>query len=355
MWRRALLALPLLVLSSGASAEEFEFSGPLRFADQFLLTASTLAVEPLPIEVLETDGWQAEIAVSMGNTFTRSRSLQLALEARTQRLPVTPEFLEQVGRESELGEPLFFIDGETLRTELRLRKGLRKDLEIEIRVPFVDRNGGWMDSLVEKFHSVLNLDQDGRFGVPRDDSSLFLTLGEGLFAAPPGSSLTLADPLVALRSRKPLRRQGRHLVWDLAVKIPLADEDSLAGTGTIDMAAQVQRSSCSMKRCGFAALNLRHLGRWQELGLSSRLVPGAYAGLEQRWRGLSWVVQLMIAGSALHGIEIVDLDAETWQLSLGLHKKLGRAHAITAAVTENVAHFENGPDLTFHLALRRGF
>ncbi len=355
MWRSSLLGVALILWANAASAAEFEFSGPLRFADQFPITVVALAVEPLPLELLGAGAWQAELAVSAGNTFTRSRPVQRALEARTDRLPVTREFLQQADLETETGEPVFYIDGETLRTELRLRRGLRRGLELEVRIPFVQRHGGGMDTFLEELHNTLGLDQDGRLGVPKHGQGLVLTLPDRELELTPESSFTLADPLVAVRGERPLPRAGQRVTWDVAVKIPVADEGRLSSSGSVDLAAQAQWSACSARRCAFAALNLRHLGAWRELGLSSRLVPGGYVGLEQRWLGLSWLAQLLVASSALDGIGIDDLDADTWQLSLGLHKRLGQAYAITAAVTENAVHFDNGPDIAVHLALRRVF
>ncbi len=355
LWRRSLLGLALVLCSQAVCAGAPEFFGPLRVADQFVLTVGTLAVEPLPLRLVEEGEWQGELSVSMGNTFTRSKSVQTALEARTERLPVTLTFLDQVRQDSEVGEPLFFVDGETLRTELRLRRGLSNGLELEVRLPFVKLYGGWMDTLLEGFHGAVSLDQDGRLGVPRNVQGLFLELVDSSLMLEQGASLTPADPLVAVRGGRHLAKPGRRLLWDGAVKIPIADEDRFVSSGSVDVSLQAQWSACGRRRCRFGALNLRRLGEWQILGLGARVIPGMYAGLEQRWLGASWLVQLMIAGSPLDGIRIEDLDRETWQLSAGIHKQLGDAYSLTAAVTENVAHFENGPDLTFHWALRRSF
>ncbi|MFQ5524868.1 MAG: DUF3187 family protein [Thermoanaerobaculia bacterium] len=349
-----LVGLVLVFASRAPAAEDFEFTGPLRLSDQFLLTGGAMPVEPLPLDLLEAGSWQAEVMVSMANTFARSESVQRALEARTERLPVTPEFLARVERESENGEPLFFIDGESLRTELRLRRGLGNGLELEVRLPFLEIQGGWMDGLLEEFHDVAGFDQDGRLGVPKDQRAVFLQLEEGDLLRDPKQSLDLADPLLAIRGQRRLAKNERRLIWDAAIKLPLGDDERFGSSGSVDVAGQAQVSRCKRRSCRFAALNLRYLGEWKLLGLGERLIPGIYAGWERRWRRVSWVVQLMIAGSPLDGIRIEDLHSEIWQLSGGLQWRLGK-YGMTAAVTENVAHFENGPDLTLHWAVRRGF
>lgn len=349
-----LVGLALVCASSVVADDDFEFMGPLRVGDQFLLTLGTMVVEPLPLDLLEAGSWQAEWKVSMANTFTRSESVQRALEARTGRQAVSQEFFDRVERESEIGEPLFFVDGETLRNELSLRRGIASGLEIELRLPLARIYSGWMDGFLEEFHEAGGFDQDGRLGVPKDRRAVFLQLEDRELFRDPEQSLGLGDPLFAVRGRRHLPRHGRLLIWDAAVKLPIGDDRSFESSGSVDLAGQTQVSECKPRRCRYLAVNLRYLGSWDLLGLGERLVPGLYAGWEQRWHRVSWVVQLMIAGSPLDGIRVEDLHSETWQLSGGLHWRLG-SYSMTAAVIENVAHFENGPDLTLHWAVRRRF
>lgn len=342
-------------ITASAGAETGLFSGPLRFGDQFLVARGRMAVEPAPLEILEPKVWQAELALSVANTFVRSESVQRDLQKRSERMPVTRDFLEKVRRESEVGEPIFFADGEVFRTELRLRRGLAGGRELEFRLPMVQVSGGSLDSLLEGFHDLASLDQDGRDTVPQDTVGFFVELIDRDLELDPATSLSPADPMLTIRGRRDLARPGRRLVWEASAKLPLADEDDLSSSGSLDFALQAQWSSCKARQCRYGALNLRHLGEWETLGLSERLVPGMYVGLEQVWRQASWVVQLMIAGTTLDGIRVEDLHSEVWQLSFGVHKKLGEHYSTTAAITENVAHFENGPDLTVSWSLRRAF
>ncbi|MFQ5527007.1 MAG: DUF3187 family protein [Thermoanaerobaculia bacterium] len=342
-----------LAVAPGVQAAEF--LGPLRVSDEFLLTAGTMTVEPSPLELVAEGSWQAGVSVSIGNTFTRSRSVETALEARTRRSPVDRAFLDRVDLESEVGEPLFFIDGESLRTELRLRRGISEALEIEVRLPVVSLGGGVMDGLLEGFHRVASLDQDGRLGVPRNQSQIFLDLANGDLDLDPDTGATMSDPVIAVRRQQRLREPGHRLLWEAIAKVPVGDEDKLASSGSADLGLQAQWTTCGSRQCRFAAFNLRYLGEWKLLDLSRRLAPGLYAGLERRWGSASWVVQLVVAGTTLEGIQIDDLDSETWQLSGGIHKRFGDRYSMTAALTENVAHFENGPDLRFHWAVRRDF
>ncbi|MEE8138389.1 MAG: DUF3187 family protein [Thermoanaerobaculia bacterium] len=50
-----------------------------------------------------------------------------------------------------------------------------------------------------------------------------------------------------------------------------------------------------------------------------------------------------------------DLDRGTYQLSVGVKKSLARQRALVIAVTENVIHLENGPDIAFHFSLSQRF
>lgn len=313
-----------------------------------------MAVEPSPLEILEPKRWEAEFALSIANTFVRSESTQRALQERSERAPVTREFLEQVRREG-LGEPIFYADGETFRTEVRLRRGLSGGRELEFRLPMTEVGGGAMDELLEGFHDLTSLDQDGRNNVPKNEAGFFVELIDRDVELDPTTSLSLSDPSLAIRGRRDSATPGRHMIWEASVKLPLADDDNLASSGSFDAAAQTQWSRCKARQCRYGALNLRYLGEWETLGLPARFVPGGYVGLEQIWREATWVVQLMIAGTTLDNIRVEDLHSEVWLLSFGLHKQLGEHYAMTAAITENVAHFENGPDLTLSWSLRRAF
>ncbi len=340
------------------SEDASRFSGPLRFADQFLPTAGLQPVRPLPGGVLEEGRWHFGLSASMGNTFARSRSVQQALEMRDARLPVLPAvFAEAAEAQRKMGvmDPLFLFDGETLRTELRLRRGLRRGYELELTVSALEINGGVMDRFLEAFHRVVGADQDGRLGVRRGETLAFLERGGSVLFPATRSSFGLVDPELAVRKGYELGGGGR-LIAEASVKIPLAGDDTLAATGSAEGAFQAMWLGCRQRSCNFLGGHLRRASASRLLGVGSEVLPAIYAGHERRiGTQATWVIQGILFETPFRSSEIDDLEELAFQLSVGFHLLVGSSYEVSAAVTENFVHFENGPDLAVHFALGRAF
>jgi hypothetical protein len=116
-------------------------------------------------------------------------------------------------------------DQETQRFALRYRRGVGRG-EWAVEVPFLARNGGFMDPLIEGYHSLIGIHNfRGTIPFGRVEEQL----GEsGRF----GETAGLGD-IVGSYS-KPI---GPQMFWTVALKLPTGNAGGLLGSGGVDLGA----------------------------------------------------------------------------------------------------------------------
>jgi hypothetical protein len=253
-----------------------------------------------------------------------------------------------------LGEDAYYVDGEFGLLDLTFHYAIAPDSSIYFTLPAYSFTGGFLDGTIESFHGAIGNGADGRDLVARDRFQTVLSLqglNSSFLEAPIEGGL--GDPVIGLRHFWALGEASHWgLVLDGAAKFALRGERSLLSTGTNDFGLQASLQG-KFRRQGiyFSTSFVRTDGRVLGVKLGGRVVPTLTTAYEVGLTGhTSFILQLYASESALRDTAIEEVRDNKYQATLGLRSRHG--HMIYAfAVTENVANFENTPDVGASLTL----
>ena len=137
-----------------------------------------------------------------------------------------------------------------------------------------------------------------------------------------------------------------RLAVDGAAKHALRGEQSFLSTGTDDFGLQLSLQGRYPRHAFYlAAAFVRTDGKVLGVRLGSRVVPTLTAGYELALTSrTSAILQLYASQSAIRNTNLEEIDGNKYEASLGLRTRRGPL-AYALAVTENVGHLENTPDI----------
>ena len=338
-------ALVGLVSPTAARAEEAtELLGPLRIRDMTPFNILRLDMLPAHAVVGGRGSWAIEADVSYTNTFVMSKNVMAYLEQRGDRRPLTQDDVDAL---FALGEDAYYVDGEVGLLDLTFHYALAPGTSVYFTLPIYSFRGGFVDGTIESFHSFIGNATDGRDLVARDHFQTVLSL-HGLQTAFLEAPMDggIGDPVIGLRHYWGLGASRWGVVLDGAAKFAVRGERSLLSTGSNDFGLQASLQG-KFHRQGvyFGASFVLTDGRVFGVKLGSRVVPTATAAYEVGLtRHTNFILQLYASESVLRDTSIEEIRTNKYQASLGLRSRHG--HVIYGfAVTENVANFENTPDV----------
>ena len=330
-------------------------TGPLRIRDQFLLGLGFLAFDPVSADIVEPGKWQIDLMLTVSNDFARAEAVANVLEARARRQPLTIDELQEIASESPRGA--FLVDGEHYRTAVAVRRGVREDVQLELVVPVISFQRGFLDTSVEGFHDVFSLGQMGRLGVPKDAFQVYVRSGEAELAMNDDPGVALGD--VVLGAKLGLLQKAPSPSFKLAaeflLKLPTGSEERFTGSGSTDAGVQVLVTKYVGQSCFHASFGLAYLGEMERLGLSSRaILLGMLAYERALGSRASILAQVTVSQSSLAELGLDRLKEVSMQVTLGFKRAFGK-QVLLFGMTENVGHFNNSLEIGFHLGLTRMF
>lgn len=342
-WRAGVLILCLLP----ASAQAEHDIGPFRIRDQFLLNMGFLAFDPDSARLLRPGEQQAELIETSTNTFAHSGALNWLLEARPARAPVDLPMLRS------LPGNIFYLDGETYRTALSLRRGLTRRLQVGVTAQLLGIEEGHLDRPIEAFHEIFDRDQHGRRGVPRNSYLVYIRSNGIEFYQDEAPGFRFGD--VVLQAKVGLiDGDARALSLETTVKLPHG-EPSLFSSGATDYGAQLLASSRLGGGWWHATFGVLRLGAHPVLGTPDQTILSGMLAYERPFKSsLSGIVQLTVSESPFRSLDVQELSKAALQGSAGVKYRLGRTTWI-AALTENIVNFDNTADVGLHLGVSRNF
>jgi len=246
------------------------------------------------------------------------------------------------------------LDGETVRTNLRLRYGAGTRLELGADLVWLRHGGGMFDGFIRNWHHFFGLPGGDRAHQPegrllfeywRDNRRL-------LYLHEPVSGFGDASLSAAWQ----LRDTGNAaLALRGGVELPTGDADRLLGSGSTDVHLELV-SSRALER------PKRTLTVHTGAGVLSRSSADLLAGRQNAWVGhgfaaLAWPVSNAIhlkaqvnAHTSLYDSEVPELHSASVQLLLGGTAVIGEAFTFDVAVGEDL--IGETPDVSLQLALR---
>lgn len=344
-----------IVMTLGASAlaqtdAQTELIGPIRLRDT--TPFNILRLDMLPAHAVRggRGSWAIEADLSYTNTFVMSDNVMHYLETRggdRRQLDAA-----DVAAIQNLGSDAYYVDGEFGVLDLTFHYAFTSRTSGYTTIPLYTIGGGGLDGAIEGFHNTFGIDNAGREFVARDRFQTVLALGglhTSFLHAPIDGGV--GDPVLGLRHSW-LFGPRWALVVDGAAKFSVQGERTLLSTGANEYGLQTSLQG-KLRRQGayFSAGVVRTDGRVLGVHLGQSIVPTLTAAWEVGITShTNAIVQAYASQSVLRDTTLEEIKANKYEASFGVRSHRG-PWVYGVAVIENIAHFENTPDVGLALSL----
>ncbi len=253
------------------------------------------------------------------------------------------------------------LDGESLRLTLSCRYGVGRKAELGVDVPFWVAGGGFLDGIIEGYHSTFGFPNGGRELAPKNrllyryrKDGVTLLNREQSGQGPGDVSLTGGWQLYAGAD------QMRHVSVRASLKLPTGDADALRGSGSADLAVWLVGDIGRQFFLGQLTL----FGAAGAMGMTKgRVLPDQqrpWVGFGLLGLGFSpskWIdfkIQTNAHTSFYSDSDLRELGAPSAQLTMGGAFHFSPKTSLDIGVTEDIV-VGASPDVVFHLSLRHSF
>jgi len=338
-----------MAISGAAAASDLDDPFPLR--DQLPFKLLFLDQAPAGADVQPARGTRFALSAAYENTMVATDDLVLLFEktgTATYGGHVTLPVLQAIATVQPSGSS-YILDGETLRTVLNARVGLRPGLEVGVELPFLSHGGGFLDGTIDSFHSRFSLPEGGRIGFAHDQFRAgYVGDGQTVYFDRPPEGFRLGDIVLSMTGallRE--RRRAPAVNATLSAKFPTGDFKTLDGSGSVDYGGALRVS----KRWGRSAIHAGYafnvLGDWRLApGLpikNSRSLFAAYAFSPTPRTCL--IGQVLRTGGPFPFRPGNDLGKVAMEVFAGFRHRMSRGPCLESGFIENIDPFYNTPDI----------
>lgn len=270
---------------------------------------------------------------------------------------ITSNFTNQ---ESDSENVMF--DGETTLAALSLKTGLSQDLDLEIQIPYISHDGGFLDSFIIDWHDFFGLPQNGRDIAPQNQLEYsYQKNGVTLLdVQEPASGVGDVQLIVGFRMDQHWLPKQNNLSFKTAIKFPSGDSASLTGNGAYAVSAWFS-GDMQTDWFGWQGLTYMSLGAmWLEQGevlteqqRSWVWFGGIGSGVKVSDR-IVLQVQLDTHSPFYQDSSFVEIDSYVLQLTLGGNIQFSKQWNLDIGVVEDLV-VNASPDVIFHLGLNGRF
>jgi hypothetical protein len=354
---RSLIAAGLLWAGGGLAQEEpsdlerFGTLGLMRIRDMTPFGISRLDMLPAHAVTATPGTWAFEANMSYQNTWALSDNVRQFLAARgVERGAISPDDVAAI---LALPGDGYLVDGELGLIDLTLHYRLSEHFGLYATMPYFLFSSGFLDATIEDFHHAIGISNGGRTYVPRNRFLAVVDLEGQPFLLEDAPENEFGDPVFGLRYTLDPEPEKMNIVFEAATKVVLYDSPRLVSTGENDYGLQVSFQRFFRRN----ALYLTASGVFfssPEPGLGkNQVLPTFIAGWETRVsRHVNFVLQAYWSRSNVQETTLDELSANKIQATMGL-QWLYRGNVLRFGITENIANFDNTPDIGVNLSLAR--
>jgi hypothetical protein len=309
----------------------------------------TLGFMPSSASLVGKGRWGFESHFSLANIFLMSDSVKSFLKERGSQSPLSPEDFQAIlGRAP--GD-VFYFDGEIGLLNLGVHYGVSDRVQLFAELPYFTFSGGQLDHSIMEFHDFFGISQAGRDLVARNRYQVLMRFGDGVFEMFDAPRDGWGDPTIGVRHALP----GFGRVWkaamEWALKPAIADERSFLSNGHTDFGVQLMLERHWQRSGLYISASYVWLGDFDLADFSPADIPSVTVAYSHRLSPkVSGVVQGLVSGSIFRDETASELSSVEYQISVGLRYRVG-ATILSFALTENLANFQNSPDVGLHLGL----
>jgi hypothetical protein len=247
-------------------------------------------------------------------------------------------------------------DGETSQVTMKLRYGLFERLEVGIDMPYVQQGGGYWDSVIRNFHSLVGFPNDRQEEF--DKNQIDYSVNGKTYLDNDHSGLGDIRFTAALPLLIESERSRRALAIRSVLKLPTGDSAYLLGSGGTDISmglAYTDKELLAIINTVLTAnLGAVYMSDSDVLSEMQRNVAG-YGGISADWLALKWLeVKLQLdMHSAMYDTELIQLGSSIQLLAGGTIHVPGDV-LIDFGISEQLVT-DATPDVGFYLMVGHTF
>jgi hypothetical protein len=261
--------------------------------------------------------------------------------------------VSEIGNHYQLGgkgKEELVLDGETWRTSLFYRSRLGEEWIVGVELPFYQHSGGFMDDVVDSWHSFFRL-PDGNRNLRMEDQLRYLYKDNGITGYfLERRSTGMGDVQFSL-SRQLGGTSGVLLKGTL--KLPTGDADFLTGSGGTDFSLSAFRQNQAI----FVGVPA---GLYWGAGLMSINDSALFTDRHKDWvafgtLGAGWSVRPKFGlklqfdlHSKFYGSELDEMGKASIQVSMGGWWSLDESRRLNIAIGEDLV-VSTAPDISIHV------
>lgn len=365
-WALALLlAAPLAAAQPPASPEgaetpagetrtDWTHLGLVRVRDLTPFGILRLDFIPAHSVTATTGTWALEADLSYQNTYVLSDNVAEYLEARGggERVELTSGDVDAI---RSLGEDAYLVDLELGLLDLTAHYRFTPHWGGYVTVPVLFFQGGFLDSAIEGFHERSGFSTANRDLTPRNRFQVVIATGDGELAVLDPPSDGVGDPVLGMRYSLFPQPERWNLLIEGAVKVAVLGARPFLSSGRNDVGVQVSLQRFFRRNALYLTASAVYVN-----GSSDRLtpdlegwIPTSLVGWETKLsRRVNAVLQVYASRSVIQSSTLDELSANKYFATLGLQTHRG-AWLYQAAVTENLANFNNTPDVGVSLSVAK--
>lgn len=362
--RAVALALPALVFAAAAAAadhpppspdrERWIHVGPVRVRDLTPFGIFRLDFLPAHAVTASPGTWALEVNLSYQNTFVVSDNVAAYLEGRPGggRAPLTGADVDAI---LALPGDAYLVDLELGLYDLTAHYRFSSHWGGYLTIPVLSFQDGIYDGVIEDFHEEFGFSTANRNLLPRDDFQVVASTAGGDVVAlePPGDGV--GDPVVGVRYSLFSRPDRWNAIFEAAGKFPWRDDEPFLSSGRADGGLQVSLQRFFGRNALYLSASGVYMGGSETLATPDLedWIPTVVAGWEFGiTRQTNGIVQLYASPSVIQDSTVEELTEKKYLLTLGLQSERG-GWFYRLALTENLANFENTPDIGATLSVAK--
>jgi hypothetical protein len=349
---QAVLSLLAVVLALPASAQAVSpaYYGLLRERDLTPFGFLRLDMRPAHAVSALPGNWGVEVHLGYQNTWALSKNVKDYLNSLPGRREIGPAEIQAI---RDLPGEAYLVDLEMGLLDATFHRKLNERWGAYVALSGVSYGGGFMDGGIEWFHDSFGYPPAGRPAVKRNDVNVIFDLKSVQLTQADLPESGLLDPVFGARYQLAERPAAWNLVIEGAVKAALAGERAFLSTGHWDFGTQITLQRFMQRHAAYASL-AAVLTRPGGIATASgtQVVPTAILGYEYRWTGNTNLNAQVYASPSRFkraDTDLGELRDPKYQVSLGFRYRVDSS-VLTFAVTENVANYNNSPDIGFQLS-----
>lgn len=360
---RALRSILLVALAAApatadepAAGEGWRTLGLMRIRDMTPFGINRLDLLPAHTVELPPGSFAFEVSLTHQNTWVLSRNVEEYLASRGDgRRAISAEDVAAI---LALPGDVYLVDGEFGLLDLTLHFRPTEHFGLYATIPYHFFGGGRLDSTIESFHREAGFSSAERDRVPRNDWLVVARVDGAslLLTEPPDNDL--GDPVLGARWSAAGVPERWNLIVEGAAKLAWFDRERLVSTGSNDYGVQLSLQRFLRRNALYLTFSYVYVSTPDRAFSDDRWLPTLVAGWETRLtRSTNLILQLYGSPSTIQETALDELSADKLQATIGL-QWLWRDGAVRFGITENLANFNNTPDvgvtLSYGRALRGG-